>query len=131
VGVAYFIEFDNEDLQVDYTDGKSVGKAMDDLNTLAQGLGLPSLEQFMGQSTDDIGDMLGKDIEMEDGSDGAASWFEPKEGIAVLERLIAELQTNPKRLKSAAAVVEDLESYVAALRVAQQHGAKWHLSIDF
>jgi hypothetical protein len=131
MGVAYFIEFDNEELEVDFTDGKSVANAMDDLNALAKDIGIKSLEEFMGQSMDDIGDMLDEDIEMDDGSDGAALWFEPKEGISVLERLVAELRANPKRLKSSAAVIEDLESYITALKVAEQNGAKWHLAIDF
>jgi hypothetical protein len=91
VGVAYYIEFDKEDLEIDYTDGKAVAKAMDSLNALASRLGITPLEEFMGQSMDEIGDMLGENIEMEDGSDGSASWFEPREGVAVLERLIAEL----------------------------------------
>lgn len=131
MGVAYYIEFDKDDLEVDYTDGKAVAKAMDGLNALAEEIGITPFEQFMGQSMDDIGDLLGEDIEMEDGSDGAASWFEPMEGIAVLERLIAELRIDPKRVKSAASVIEDLERYVAALRTAREHGAKWHLAIDF
>lgn len=131
MGVAYYIEFDNETLEVDYTDGKSVAKAMDELNALAEEIGVSPLEQFMGQSMDDIGDMLGEDIEMDDGSDGAAAWFEPAEGITVLERLIAELKANPKRIRSASAVVDDLESYCVALQTAHAQGAKWHLAIDF
>jgi hypothetical protein len=131
MSVAYYIEFDNESLEIDYTDGKSVARAMDELNALAEELGVTRLEQFMGQAMDDIADRLGEDIEMEDGSDGAATWFEPAEGLAVLERLIAELKAHPKRIRSATAVAEDLESYCAALRTAQAHGAKWHLAIDF
>jgi hypothetical protein len=131
MGVAYFIEFDNAELEVDCTDGKSVARAMDALNAFAIDLGITPLEHFMGQSMDDIGDMLGEEIEMEDGSDGSASWFEPQEGIAVLEKLIAALKANPKRLKSSAAVIEDLQSYSAALGFAQEQGAKWHLAIDF
>jgi hypothetical protein len=131
MSVTYYIEFDNEKLEIDYTDGKSVAKAMDELNALAEEVGVTRLDQFMGQSVDDIGDMLGEDIEIESGSDGAATWFEPAEGIVVLERLIAELKANPKGMRSASAVAEDLESYCAALRTAQAHSAKWHLAIDF
>ena len=40
MGVAYFIEFDNDKLEVDYTDGKAVAKAMDSLNALAKDIGL-------------------------------------------------------------------------------------------
>lgn len=129
MGVAYYIELDNDDLDVNNIDGKAVAKAMDNLNALAKSIGVTPLEDFMGQSMDDICDMLGEDIK-EYGVDGVASWFEPKEGIAVLERLIGELRTNPQQVKAATAVIEDLESYVAALRTAEECGAKWHLAID-
>jgi hypothetical protein len=129
--VAYYIEFDNENLEIDHTDGKSVARAMDELNALAEEIGVTPLEQFMGQSMEDISDMLGEDIEMEDGSDGTATWFEPSAGITALERLITELKANPRRIPSATDVAEDLESYCAALRTAQAQGAKWHLAIDF
>ena len=130
MGVAYFIELDNEEFDIDYSAGKSIATAMDDLNAIAQELGLKSLEEFMGQSMDDIGDMLGEEIEMEDGSDGSASWFEPKEGIAILEALVEALRSNPKRIKSSTSIVEDLENFATVLRVAQTRGAKWHLAID-
>ena len=131
MGVAYYIEFDNEALDVDQIDGKAVARAMDSLNALALELGIKPLEEFMGQSMDDIGDMLGEDIELQDVEDGAASWFEPREGLTVLETLIAALQAEPGRVKASKAVVEDLQSYRDALLAAQKHGARWHLAIDF
>ncbi|KGF71553.1 hypothetical protein DO97_17660 [Neosynechococcus sphagnicola sy1] len=131
MGVAYYIAFNKEELAVDFTDGKSVARAIDDLNRLAEELGVKPLEAFMGQSVDDIADMLGEEIVVEDGSDGAASWFDPVEGIAVLDALILALQSDPKRLMSSQDVVEDLQSYKDALLAADTHKAKWHLAIDF
>ena len=58
MGVAYYIEFDNDELDVDYTDGKSVARVMEDLNQLAEELKLKPLEEFMGQSMDEIGEYL-------------------------------------------------------------------------
>jgi hypothetical protein len=131
MGVAYYIAFDQDDFSTDFTDGKSVARAFEKLNALAEELGVPPLEEFMGQSMDELGDMLGEDIDLDGVADGDAKWFEPSAGIFVFDALISALQDEPQRVKSAAAVIEDLESYKAALHEAEVHGARWHLAIDF
>jgi hypothetical protein len=131
MGVAYYLEFDNEDLTIDEIDGKAVAGAMDALDDLSQQLGVKSLDDFMGQSMDDIGDMLGEDIAMQDGSSSAALWFAPTEGIAVVDALIQALKANPARIKGAKNVLADLQHYKDALLIADEHGAKWHLAMDF
>lgn len=131
MGVAYYIVVDQDDLDlISDIDGKSVGKAMKALTALANELGVPSLDSFMGQSMDDIADLLGEDFGVEDGEDGEAKWFEPQEGIAVIDALLNALAAEPGRIKNAGRVIEDLESYKAALTSAENSGAKWHLAID-
>lgn len=131
MSLAYYLEFDPEDLDIESTDGKSVARAIDSLNALAQELGLKPLEAFMGQSMDDVGDMLGEDIDLPDDVEGAAVWFEPADGLATLQGLIAALQANRKRIKRTDDVLEDLQGYQEALETAAKSGAKWHLAIDF
>jgi hypothetical protein len=132
MGVAYYIEVDKHDLDVlGDIDGKSVAKAMDDLTILAEELGLPPLDSFMGQSMDDMSDLLGEDIEMDEGIDGAAKWFEPAAGIKVIDGLLKAMAEDPGRIKNAVHVAEDLRSYRDALTQAADAGANWHLAIDF
>ncbi|MFZ2162907.1 MAG: hypothetical protein WAW02_11875 [Sideroxyarcus sp.] len=132
MGVAYFIEVDKDELVViGDIDGKAVAKAMDDLTILAEELGLPPLDSFMGQSMDDMSDLLGEDIEMEEGTDGAAKWFEPAAGIKVIDGLLKAMTEDPKRIKNSKQVAEDLVSYRNALSLAVEAGANWHLAIDF
>ena len=131
MGVAYYIAVDQDDLDIiSDIDGKSVAKAMEALTALATELGVPSLESFMGQSMDDMADLLDEDFEMEDDVDGEAVWFEPQEGIAVIDALLNALTVEPGRIKNAGRVIKDLESYKAALVAAENSGAKWHLAID-
>jgi hypothetical protein len=132
MGVAYYIEVDKDELDViGDIDGKAVAKAMDDLTILAEELGLPPLESFMGQSMDDLSDLLGEDIEMEEGIDGAEKWFEPAAGIEVIDGLLKAMTEDRKRIKNTTQVTEDLVSYRNALSLAAETGAKWHLAIDF
>lgn len=130
MGVAYYIEVDDEELEVADIDGKAVAKAMEALTALAEELGVEPLEAYMGQSMDDVSDMLGEDIELAEGVDGGATWFEPAAGLATVAALTAALTRDPKRLKKAEAVLEDLESYRVALQQIADAGAKWHLAID-
>jgi len=130
MGVAYYIAVDQDDLDViSDIDGKSVAKAMEALTALASELGVPSLESFIGQSMDDMADLLDEDFEMED-DDGEAVWFEPQEGIAVIDALLNALDVEPNRIKNAGRVIKDLDSYKAALTTAENSGARWHLAID-
>lgn len=128
MGVAYYLEFDKDILGTDFTDGKSVARAMDKLNEISKNLGIRSLEDFMGQSVEELSDLLGEEIE---GSPELEKWFEPKEGIEVIEKLIGVLNSKSITIKNLNSLVEDLESYKEALFLAEKNNAKWHLAIDF
>lgn len=130
MGVAFYIELDREELEIDNIDGKSVAKAMEKLTEIAEELGILPLESFMGQSMDDFSDLIDEEIILEDGSDGGAKWFSPEDGIATIDALVGALSKEPTRIKSVTKVLEDLADYRAALTTAQKAGAKWHLAID-
>lgn len=129
MGVACCIQFDNArtglDL-VDLTDGKSVASAIDGLSALAHELGLPPFYYFMGQSMDDLEEMLGMDM----GETPMEScWFDPDQGIDCYSRLAEALKTSPERIESSECVIRDLESYVQSLQKAKGTDAKWHMSM--
>lgn len=79
---------------------------------------------------DDISTLIGEYIEMDEGVDGVAVWFEPQDGIFLLEQLIAALQADPKRLQLSERGIDDLQNYRNVLTIAATYGAKWHLAID-
>ena len=83
----------------------------------------------MGQSLDDFEDFLDEDIELPD-DDGQTKWFEPAEGIALIESLISAIQQSPASVPFADAVLEEFEEYKAVLEQALKIKAKWHLALD-
>jgi len=134
---AYYIVLDNEEPGFEtFVNGKAVAHAADELDALCNKLGLPLLDSFMGQSPSELADMLsdqhdGDDEEFTGPEYSDATWFEPRDGLTLVDAIIAHLQNNPAAVASAADVVDDLHEYKSLLEQAHGIGAKWHLAIDF
>lgn len=131
MSLAYYIVLDNDEPGFEtFVNGKAVAHSAEELDTLCGHLGLPILESFMGQSLDDLEDLLGEDLDIPDGEDGEAKWFAPRDGVAMITPLISHLKNHPDAFPSAEDVLEDLEEYRAVLEQADSIGAKWHLAMD-
>lgn len=140
MSVAYYIVLDAEEPGFDtFVNGKAVAHATDELDELCRQNGLQTLDSFMGQSMDEISDMLGEDIELpesevgDDGdgeSRGDAKWFEPSEGLAVISAIISAIERKPDALDDPQAVLEDLMEYKAVLERAAAIEAQWALALD-
>lgn len=131
MSVAYYVVLDIEEPGFDtFVSGKAVARASEELDALCHRTGLQTLDSFMGQSMDDFEDLLGEDIELPDGDDGQAKWFEPAEGIALIESIVSAIKQSVTSVPSADAVLEDLEEYKAVLEQALKIKAKWHLALD-
>lgn len=132
MSVACYVVLDRDDPGFDtFVNGKAVAQALDDLDALCCGQGLPTLESFMGQSMEEIEDLLGEDIDLPDGDDGAAQWFDPADGIALIDALVSAIQQSPTPLPLAGAVLDDLEAFKTVLEQARTIKAQWHLALDF
>lgn len=130
MSVAYYVVLDIEDPGFDtFVNGKAVARASEKLAALCHRTGLQTLDSFMGQSLDDFEDFLDEDIELPD-DDGQTKWFEPAEGIALIESLISAIQQSPASVPFADAVLEEFEEYKAVLEQALKIKAKWHLALD-
>lgn len=129
MGVAYFVELDDAKVETDFVDGTSVARALDALNALAEEIGIAPLEAFMGQSVDECADVVEPRFERIQGHRGA-SWFDPHDGIAVVDALCAALHDDPARVDDAPEVLDDLVGYRQVLETAKRAGARWHLSVD-
>lgn len=81
-----------------------------------------------GQSIDAIEDLLGEDIDLPDGDDGEAQWFDPAEGIALIDAIASAIQHSAMPMPSAAAVLDDLAEFKAVLEQARMINARWHLA---
>lgn len=132
MSVAYYVVLDVEEPGFDaFVNGKAVAHAAEELEALCQQSGLQTLDSFLGQGMEDFADLLDEDIELPDGDDGQAKWFDPAEGIALIESIVSAIQQNPAALSCSAEVLEDLEEYRAVLEKAREIKAKWHLALDF
>lgn len=131
MSLAYYIVLDNEAPGFDtFVNGKAVAHATEALDGVCDALGLPPLDKFLGESLEDLGDMLGIELELPERASREALWFDPGEGIVLVDALIAHLQAHPDALASTGDVLEDLAEYRAVLNQARGIGAKWHLAID-
>lgn len=131
MSLAYYIVLDNDEPGFEtFVNGKAVAHSAEELDALCGHLGLPIFESFMGQSLDDLEDLLGDDLDLPEGEDGDAKWFEPRDGISMIAPLISHLKNHPDVFPSAGDVLEDLEEYRTLLEQADGIGAKWHLAMD-
>ena len=122
------IVLDKEDVDFDaFVNGKAVAKAIDDLAGVCAKLGLLPLDDFLATSPDDIEDLLDEDIDIPDCEE---AWFAPDEGLKLIGALSRHLQANPKDVKDARSVLDDLAEYSEVLTQAKAVGAKWHFHLD-
>ena len=133
MSLAYYIVLDNEEPGFEtFVNGKAVAHAIDELDALCDRLGLPMLDSFMGQSADELADLLDEEIELPEGEDpdDDGKWFEPRTGIRLIDALVTALKENPDAVESADSLIEDLTEYHHVLAQAQAIGARWHLAVD-
>ena len=131
MSVAYYIVLDNDDPGFEtFVNGKAVAHAVEELDALCDQDQLAKLDSFMGQSLDDLAEMLDEDLELPDDIDTDANWFLPEEGMVAIDGLIAAVRKNSNKVTSADEVIEDLLEYKDVLSKAQAIGAKWHLALD-
>ena len=129
MSLAYYIVLNNDEPGFDeFVNGKAVAHAAEVLDALCERLGLPYLDSFMGQSLIELEELLGENLHLPEGEGISEQWYEPHEGIALVDALIAHARQHPQAL--AEAVLNDLHEYRAVLQQALGIGAKWHLAID-
>jgi hypothetical protein len=109
MSVAYYVVLDVQEPDFDtFVNGKAVARASDELDRLCDMNELPRLDSFMGQSIDEFSDLLGEELELPEGNDGEAKWFEPSDGIALIESIVSAIKRSPDSVSSADAVFDEL-----------------------
>lgn len=129
MSIAYYIVLDKNDQNVNtYVHSEEIARAADTLDAIATRLSMPTLDDFVSMSREELDDMLQAEDEipvME------PNWFSPAQGIVFFERLAKHLQANPNILDNANVVLHDLAAYQHVLRKALKIDARWHLGLDF
>lgn len=128
---AYYIVLDNDDSGFEtLVNGKAVAHAVEELDALCDQNQVAKLDSFMGQSLDDLVEMLDEDLELPDDIDVDAKWFLPAEGMTAIDGMIAAIRKNAGKIASVLEVIDDLLEYKAVLSKTQAIGAKWHPAFD-
>jgi hypothetical protein len=124
MSLAYFIVVNQDKPGFDtFVNGKAVAKQAEVLNQLAQKLKVTPLDDFLS---------VGEDIAQEFGlEENVEQWFKADEGLETLDALIKHLGQNPKAIKSAKDVLEDLREYQTVLNQVKAKGLQWRFEMDF
>ena len=121
MSTAYFIVLDKDDPEFDaFVDGKILTKRLRQVNKIARKLGLNQFEDYAFQDLSEFG---GPDLEPQ--------WFDAEEGVTWASSLLTYIQENPKSVRDAEDVGQDLEDYIRVFREAATRNYRWHLELDF
>lgn len=134
MSLALYVVLDAEEPGFDvFVDGKAVAHAVDELDALCDAIGLPGLDTFVGEPTDELDDAAPPD-EGEDEDEPLAApghWFDAAEGVAWLQALVEAIEEQPEALEDAEGVLEDLGDIQHVLEQAQAARLRWHFAWDF
>ena len=128
MSVAFYIVLDNEEPGFEtVVNGKALALESKKLDAISQSLGVPTFEDFISMSADDIADMLGDDIDI---LEQDIKWFTADEGIVFIKTMADHIRANPMVVKNPKAILYDLEEYAEIFEKAKGIGARWHLNLD-
>lgn len=108
--------------------GKALLYYQRQIDELAERLGLEPLSHFFSRDPQAIAAYLrglGAEPDMDALPD--EEWFEPAEGLATVQALLAHLQNEPNDVPEPGRIIADLEVVAAALMAAQDAGSRFHL----
>lgn len=133
--LAFFIVVDKKDSGFDtMVNGKFLSKEAESLRKISKALGIKELEDFVSYSPDEARELM-EDIGLEEEDIKGVSvpnlkWHEPQEGLDWVKAVAKHIKANPKAVKNAKGVFEDLKEYEVVLAKAKAVGVKWNLQVD-
>ena len=104
-------------------DGKALARASKYLNALSRELGLNTLDDFLGGSSEEFAGLLGDEIEL---PEFEARWFSPDEGQVLIDAYRKHLGSDLTE-----ALRDNLEQWEEALKLARNSEIRWHFGLDF
>lgn len=133
MGAALFIVLERETTGFDpFVNGKSLSRASDELESLAQSLSVKSLFEFCSIDPEQVEELL-DDLEIDDEfpAPAATEWFEASDGLATVRALQGHVSKNPTAVPDTAGVLSDLSEFERVLKFAESHQIRWHLEVDY
>ena len=133
MGVAYFISASDGDTSYStMMDGKGLGRALDSVSCMGEDFGMPRLDAFVSQSKEDIIEIMPQGFNSIDESKlPDEQWYDPKMGIQLIEQYISKLKAYEYIYKDDKKdSLQDLNDMLSILKILDNKGLKWHLTID-
>lgn len=127
MSLAYYIVLKSEIDGFDpFVDGKVIAHANPKTITkLCKTLGVQPLEEFLSVDPE----QLMEEFDVDDGEE--EQWFAADDGLKTVRALKAHLTNDPKAIKDAAAICEDLSAYEEVLERVKAANTQWHLAVDY
>lgn len=130
MGVAYYIILNDPEIDA-FVNGKSLGIEGKRLARIAKSIGIRPLDEFVSFSDTDLA-AAAEEFEYEgEIASGNEQWFAPKDGLAWVSAMREYIRGKPESVKNPTGLLQDLNEFTTVLSQAEEHGALWHLSIDY
>lgn len=129
---AVYIALEREDAAIDaYVDGYALSREDEALTQIALELSVTPLSDFFSINPDEAADIIGAcDEDLSAMHLEEEQWHEASAGLASVRALRDHLTRNPTAVQNPTEVRADLDDFERVLRLAEQHGIRWHLAID-
>lgn len=138
MGVALDIVLEEEIPEYDtFVNGKALARAEQDLNRIAQELGVRPLMDFFSADPEEVLSFIQAEHEATGQTPDnlpdipPEEWFSATDGLATVQALYVYIREHPDTLKDADSVLQNLEEYMQVLQKAVAVGVRWHLGVDF
>jgi hypothetical protein len=115
-----------------YVNGNMLAKESDALERLAKKTGVRPLLSFFSVSPEEVTSVVGDDgetIERLGGKAPREQWFNAKDGLTTVRKLISNLELL--KLDRSDQVLSNLKEFEKVLETASQSSVRWHLAIDY
>jgi hypothetical protein len=111
-----------------FLNGKTLAKELDALDELALRLGVRALAEFVSMNEGTAMNFLDEGDPIP-----PAVWFAPEEGLATVRSFRAHLMAEHPHpaVADPARALDDLGDLERILAAASEHGARWHLEVDY
>jgi hypothetical protein len=133
MGSALYITLEREIAGVDTftNEGKTLAKVSDELEALANQLGVEPLMRFFSVHPDEVAALLEGSGGVDDLDLPDEAWYRAEDGLETVDRLLAYVMEHPGAISASLRVIEGLREFQSVLRRASAEKVRWHLTLDY
>ena len=124
---AVFLVSERNLAELPVIDGKHLSSALEDLNVLAEGLGLELLDSFLHVTKDEL---EGAGVDLMDFVMPQPEWFAAEHLLETVFALRVHLEKHPNAILHSELVLPDLRTLELALELCEAKGVAVRLTID-